>query len=513
MIAVVRSLAGAGTRSLVDSPAARTAPARVGRPRSVSRNRRRGAAPGKKAHVRVLDDVGGASAGTRRAPRADRPPRSTPRPSGTSPTRASLAARLLQAREVDDHGDGGGRPERARSASAAARSTSTRLRARRGAHARLSRSPTRGRREQVQEGRRDRRPERDGEAEDDRQRSATSSSLPVRRASRPAARTATAKRSTSSAVCSTPSPGSPENEGRSPRSPSASAVSCRPLPARRNPSLVSTRPSPAATTAAPPSSSCSSDVPRRRRPQEPGERPDGERRVDVARIPRRIGSGVARVHGAAGEQRRGEPHYDSLRHCRPPRSHAFGVIPSSLPRPLESARLFATLAARPEIAHAAPGRRAPSGDRLAGDPRVVELVDEVAAPAAGIGARAPAGDSRRAADGGGLAFVPSPNGYTLVSPGLPARPGDVLELDGAPSASSGYAPSPLPGDRRRCAVVARRNLPEPDRTLGGERGEPDRRDAGGAARRSRAGRAGPAAVDRERLGLIEPPVDDLAPDP
>ena len=67
---------------------------------------------------------------------------------------------------------------------------------------------------------------------------------------------------------------------------------------------------------------------------------------------------------------------------------------------------------------------------------------------------------------GWLAFVPSPNGYTLV-PRPDALPvlGAVLELDGASFRVLRYAPSPLPGDRRRCAVVAREEPPEADRSF------------------------------------------------
>ena len=77
----------------------------------------------------------------------------------------------------------------------------------------------------------------------------------------------------------------------------------------------------------------------------------------------------------------------------------------------------------------------------------------------------PAVVPKPAAEQGWLAFVPSPDGYTLVPhPGSLPVPGDVLELDGAAFRVLRYAPSPLPGDRRRCAVVAREEPPEPERT-------------------------------------------------
>lgn len=127
----------------------------------------------------------------------------------------------------------------------------------------------------------------------------------------------------------------------------------------------------------------------------------------------------------------------------------------------------------------------PSLDRLAGlIERVVELVDEVAGgPAQGSEpahapepARAPepelapepAPAAVEADDGRGwLAFVPSPHGYTLLPQAGPVpAPGEVLELDGTPFRVLRRAPSPLPGDRRRCAVVEREEPPEADRSFG-----------------------------------------------
>ena len=118
----------------------------------------------------------------------------------------------------------------------------------------------------------------------------------------------------------------------------------------------------------------------------------------------------------------------------------------------------------------------PSLDRLAGlIERVVELVDEVSgAPVAG---QRPPEQAPRArpepapalpapsANGSWLAFVPSPSGYVLLDRnGTLPSPGDGIDLDGARYRVLRYAPSPLPGDGRRCAVVAMEEQPEPARS-------------------------------------------------
>jgi hypothetical protein len=130
----------------------------------------------------------------------------------------------------------------------------------------------------------------------------------------------------------------------------------------------------------------------------------------------------------------------------------------------------------------------PSLDRLAGlIERVVELVDEVAGARPAASKRAPVPPPPKppeleaavpepaatepavpepVAEAGWLAFVPSPHGYTLVPrPDFLPVPGDVLELDGAAYRVLRYAPSPLPGDRRRCAVVVREEPSEADRSF------------------------------------------------
>jgi hypothetical protein len=124
----------------------------------------------------------------------------------------------------------------------------------------------------------------------------------------------------------------------------------------------------------------------------------------------------------------------------------------------------------------------PSLDRLAGlIERVVELVDEVAGAPSATPSRAPAPPPappsvptpeleaavpEPVSEDGWLAFVPSPRGYSLVPrPDSLPGPGSVLELDGAAFRVLRYAPSPLPGDRRRCAVLAREEPPEAERSF------------------------------------------------
>lgn len=115
----------------------------------------------------------------------------------------------------------------------------------------------------------------------------------------------------------------------------------------------------------------------------------------------------------------------------------------------------------------------PSLDRLAGlIERVVELVDEVAGAPPPVPERAPerapvleAAVSEPVAALGWLAFVPSPQGYALVpQPGsLPAQ-GDSVELEDVGYRVLRHAPSPLPGDRRRCAFLEREEPPATDRS-------------------------------------------------
>lgn len=126
----------------------------------------------------------------------------------------------------------------------------------------------------------------------------------------------------------------------------------------------------------------------------------------------------------------------------------------------------------------------PSLDRLAGlIERVVELVDEVSggratAPQpepvlprpAGQASLPPVPEPRvpEPAASSWLAFVPSPQGYALLEQAGPVPgPGQELDLDGVPYRVLREAPSPLPGDRRRCVYVEREEEPGSDRTPDG----------------------------------------------
>lgn len=121
----------------------------------------------------------------------------------------------------------------------------------------------------------------------------------------------------------------------------------------------------------------------------------------------------------------------------------------------------------------------PSLDRLAGlIERVVELVDEVSgAPASAPPQRpsperpvlpaAPAAPAPTpaSAPGGWVAFVPSPQGYELVDRnGTLPSPGDAIDVDGVGYRVLRFAPSPLPGDGRPCAVIEMEEPPAPERT-------------------------------------------------
>ena len=125
----------------------------------------------------------------------------------------------------------------------------------------------------------------------------------------------------------------------------------------------------------------------------------------------------------------------------------------------------------------------PSLDRLAGlIERVVELVDEVSgAPSSGTRSepeqvrepqRRPQPEPRHtlsspsAVGDGWLAFVPSPHGYALVDrDGSLPPPGEQLDVNGSRYRVLRHAPSPLPGDGRRVAVIEREEPPAPDRSF------------------------------------------------
>jgi hypothetical protein len=67
---------------------------------------------------------------------------------------------------------------------------------------------------------------------------------------------------------------------------------------------------------------------------------------------------------------------------------------------------------------------------------------------------------------GHLLFRPSPDGYRLLErEGAPPAPGDLVEIDGDGLSVLRLGPSPLPGDRRRCAYLERQEPSRADRTF------------------------------------------------
>jgi hypothetical protein len=90
--------------------------------------------------------------------------------------------------------------------------------------------------------------------------------------------------------------------------------------------------------------------------------------------------------------------------------------------------------------------------------RVVVLLDEVPAPA-------PVAEERPQEEPAGhVLFVSSPTGYRLLERHGPApERGEVLELEESRCRVLRLGPSPLPGDRRRCAFLEQ-DPPEQNRT-------------------------------------------------
>ena len=113
----------------------------------------------------------------------------------------------------------------------------------------------------------------------------------------------------------------------------------------------------------------------------------------------------------------------------------------------------------------------PSLDRL-GEliERVVVLLDQVSlapepAPRARKEIVLQEHNPRPAADGW-MAFVSSPDGYRLLQrDGPPPGRGAVLELEAGSFVVLRLGPSPLPGDRRRCAFVERKEPLAAERTF------------------------------------------------
>lgn len=109
----------------------------------------------------------------------------------------------------------------------------------------------------------------------------------------------------------------------------------------------------------------------------------------------------------------------------------------------------------------------PSLDRLAElIERVVALLDEVTlAPEPEPIPTTPANPTAPVPEGW-VAFVHSPGGYRLLAQeGVPAASGATLELDDGAFRVLRLGPSPLPGDRRRCAFLEREEPPTGARTF------------------------------------------------
>ena len=154
----------------------------------------------------------------------------------------------------------------------------------------------------------------------------------------------------------------------------------------------------------------------------------------------------------------------------------------------------------------------PSLDRLAElIERVVELLDEVAL---GPRSRADAQHAAPAPNPPALASpVPNPGpavrGHVLLvvlagwlsaagAGGTATRPGRLLELDDEDSACSGSGPRRCRATGAAARISRGRNHRRWIEPSSGEGREPDPRHARRAAGRPRAGRAGPAAIGRER---------------
>ncbi|HUQ22142.1 MAG TPA: hypothetical protein VM049_03935 [Gaiellaceae bacterium] len=108
----------------------------------------------------------------------------------------------------------------------------------------------------------------------------------------------------------------------------------------------------------------------------------------------------------------------------------------------------------------------PSLDRLAElIERIVALLDDVSLAPVPAAAPTPKPRIRPPAADGWVAFVPSPDGYGLLErEGGPPEAGAAVELDGEILVVLRLGPSPLPGDRRRCAYLGQEPL-APERTL------------------------------------------------
>ena len=103
--------------------------------------------------------------------------------------------------------------------------------------------------------------------------------------------------------------------------------------------------------------------------------------------------------------------------------------------------------------------------------RVVALLDQVSlapAPERNLERIVSEHHNPEAVADGWVALVPSPEGYRLLQrEGPPPDRGAALELDEGTFIALRLGPSPLPGDRRRCAYLEKQEPAPEERTLDG----------------------------------------------
>jgi hypothetical protein len=104
-------------------------------------------------------------------------------------------------------------------------------------------------------------------------------------------------------------------------------------------------------------------------------------------------------------------------------------------------------------------------DRIAGFEQAVAGRNDTPVPAPSPPAEQSA--ESRSEPASFVALVPSPEGYGLaIMDGLLPDPGTTVRVGEADRIVVRVGPSPLPGDRRRCAFLEREGPPRPEPTAG-----------------------------------------------